>query len=438
MAKNIPSVVAKAQVKAKKRKAVDFDLLVQRDIKALLEKQGTQGTQAFYLRVCCNIYISLRLGDPSQHVTEDLNSLRDPPPSEKTSSAIEFQHISPQDVYEDQKMIAPDPITNSLPSKDMSVSAEPQGTSPPVCEDQQMVDPDQITGPPFQDFAAAEFQGTSLSGCVDQKMAGPDQMTEPFPSQDTSAAVEPRRTSPTFEDQIMAAPDQFAEHLLSQDTSAAVDPQGTLATSEDQTMVIPDQIAESLLSQDASPATELQGTSLEVVAGDREMTHPNSVRGPSILQQPNEPQDYSSQILTQDQEVGAGDTTAPSLPSLDAGIATKPQNSSCQPITETEEQVKQDMAAGDSASPPSQNPSSAIETQGSAAMSISEGNVTGSLQSSPQSPNPLVSSNHVGNVSSPVQGVRPLTTSPASSDNLVIGSPRSPMPGEISCSVLLV
>lgn len=44
---NIP-VAAKAQVKAKKRKAVNLDLLVQRDIKALLAKEGNQGTQAFY------------------------------------------------------------------------------------------------------------------------------------------------------------------------------------------------------------------------------------------------------------------------------------------------------------------------------------------------------------------------------------------------------
>lgn len=54
-APNIFPVVAKAQVKAKKRKAIDFDLLVQRDIKALLEKQGTQGTQAFYVYVGCKI-----------------------------------------------------------------------------------------------------------------------------------------------------------------------------------------------------------------------------------------------------------------------------------------------------------------------------------------------------------------------------------------------
>lgn len=49
IASNILPVVAKAQAKAKKRKAVDFDLLVQRDIKALLEKQGNQGTQDFYI-----------------------------------------------------------------------------------------------------------------------------------------------------------------------------------------------------------------------------------------------------------------------------------------------------------------------------------------------------------------------------------------------------
>jgi hypothetical protein len=439
-ASNILPVVAKAQVKAKKRKAVDFDLLVQRDIKALLEKQGTQGTQDFYTHVGCKINISLHLGDPSQHVTEDFNSLRDPPPSEKTSSAIEFQHISPQDAYEDHKMAAPDPITKSLPCKDMSASAEPQGTSPPVCEDQQMADPDQITEPlPVQHFAAAEPQGTSLPGCEDQKMAGPDQITEPLPFQDTSAAVEPQGTLPTSEDQIMAAPHQIAEYLLAQDTGAAVEPQGTLGASEDQIMAAPDQIAEPLLSQDMSPATEPQGTSSQVVAEDREMTHPDSVRGPSILQQPNEPQDYISQNFTQDQEIEAGDTVEASLPPLDARIATKPQNSPWPPITEEKE--KQDMAAGDSGdsvSLPSQKPSSAIETQGSAAMSVSKENVTGSLQSYPQNLNPLVSSNHVGNISSHIQDVRPLTTPPASADNLVIRSPRSTMPGEISCSVLHV
>ena len=427
-APNILPVVAKAQVKVKKRKAVDFDLLVQQDIKALLEKQGTQGTQAFYTHVGCKINISLHLGDPSQHVTEDLtitlNSLRDHPPSEKTSSIIEFQHISPQDACEYQKMVAPDPITKSLACKDMSASAEPQGTSPPVCGDQQMADPDQITEPlPVQDFAAPEPHGTSPPACEDQKMAAPDQIAEHLLSQDTSAAVEPQGTLPTTEDQIMAAPDQIVEHLLSQDTSAAVEPQGTLPTSEDQIMAAPDQIAEPLLSQDTSPATEPQGTSSQVVAEN------------SIFQQPNEPQDYSSQTITQEQEIEAGDTVEASLPSLDAGVATKPQNSSWQPITE--EQEKQEMAAGDSgdsASLPSQKPSSAIETQGSAAMSIREENVTGSLQSSPQNLNPLVSSNHVGNISSPVQDVRPLTP-PASADNQVIRSPRSTMPGEISCSV---
>jgi hypothetical protein len=50
---NIHPVVVKAQAKAKKRKAVDFELLVQRDIKALLEKQSTQGTQAFYMHIGC-------------------------------------------------------------------------------------------------------------------------------------------------------------------------------------------------------------------------------------------------------------------------------------------------------------------------------------------------------------------------------------------------
>ena len=384
-----------------------------------------------YSHVDCKLNISLHLGDPSQHVTEDLNSLRDPPPSGKTNSVVDFQHISPQDACEDQKMAAPDPITNPLPSQDISASAEPQGISPPVSEDQKMADPDQITEPlPVQDFAAAEPQGTSPPSYEDQKMAGPDQITEP-PSQDTSAAVKPQGTSPTSEDQIMAAPYKIAEPLLSQDTSAVVELQGTLPTSEDQIMAAPDQIADPLLFQNTSPATEPQGTSSQVVAEDREMTPPDSVKGPSIFQQPNEPQDYSSQTITQDQEIEAGDTAEASLPTLDAGIATKPQNPSWQPITE--EQEKQEMTAGDSgysASLPSRKRSSVIETQGSAAMLISEENVTGSLQSFPQNLNPLVSSNHVGDISSPVQDVRPLTP-PASADNLVIRSPRSTMPGEI-------
>ena len=404
-APNILPVVASAQVKAKKRKAVDFDLLVQRDIKALLEKQGTQGTQAFYTHVGCKINIYLHLGDSSQHVTEDLmvtlNSLKDLPPSEKTSSVIEFQHISAQDACEDQNMAAPDPFTDSLPCQDMSASAEPQGTSSPVCEDQKMADLDQITELlPSQDFAAAEPQGTSPPGCEDQKMAGFDQITEPLPSQDASAAFEPQGTSPSSEDQIMVAPDQ---------------------------------IVEPLLSQDMSPAASPQGTSSQIVAENREMTPPDSVRGSSI---PNEPQDYSSQTIIQDQEMKAVDITEASLPSLDASVATEPQNSSWQPITE--EQGKQETAAGDSgdsASLPSQKTISAIETKESAATSISDENVTGSLRSSPQgkarNSNPLVSSNHVGNIPSPVQDVRPLTPS-ASADNLVKGSPRSTIPGETS------
>jgi hypothetical protein len=399
-----------------------------------LEKQGAQGTQAFYTHVGCKLNIYLHLGDSSQHVAEDsmvtLNSLRDPPPSEKTTSVIEFQHISTQDAYEDQKMTAPDSITDSLPCKDMSASAEPQGTSPPVCEDQEMADPDQITEP--QDFVPAELQRTSPPGCEDQKMAGPGQIAEPLPSQDTSAVVEPQGTSRTSEDQIMAAPDQIAEHLLSQDTSAAVEFQGTLPTSEDQIMATPDQIAEPLLSEDTSPVTEPQGTSLQVVAEDREMTPPDSVRGPLILQHPNERQDYSSQTITQDQEIEAGDTAEASLPSLDAGVAMKPQNSSWQPITEEQETEEMAGDSGDSTSLPSQKPSSAIEIQGSAATPISEENATGSLPSPLENLNPLVSSNHVGNISSPVQDVRPLTP-PASADNLVIRSPRCTMPGEISC-----
>ena len=371
--------------------------------------------------------------DPSQHVTEDLSSLRDPPPSEKTSSVIEFQHNSPQDALEDHKITAPDSFTNSLPLMNMSASADPQGDSQPVCEDQLMADPDQITESLLvQDFAAAKLQGSF--GCEDQKMVGPDQIAEPLPFQDNSAAVEPQGTSPTSEDQIMAAPDQIAEYLMSQDTSAAVEPQGTLASSEDQIMAAPDQIGEPLLSQDTSPATEPQGASSQVVAEDREKTNPDSVGGFSILQQPHEPQDYSSQNFPQDQEIEAGDTALASLPSLDADIATKPQNSW---QTITEEQEKQDMATGDSGDSASlpQKPSSAIETQRSAAMSTSGDDVTGSLQ---QNINPLVSSDHVGDIFSPVHDVRPLTTPPASADNLVIRSPCSTMPGEISCSVLHV
>ena len=77
---------------------------------------------------------------------------------------------------------------------------------------------------------------------------------------------------------------------MSQDTNAAIEPQITLATSEDQIMAAPDQIGEPLLSQDTSPTIESQGTSSQVVAEDREMTYPDSVGGPSIFQQPNEPQ----------------------------------------------------------------------------------------------------------------------------------------------------
>jgi hypothetical protein len=361
----------------------------------------------------------LHLGDPLQHVTED-KSLRNPPPSERTNSTIEFQHISPQDAYEDHKMAAHDLITNSLPCKEISASFESHGTSPLVCEDQQM------------DFAAAEPQGTSLPGCEGQKMVDPGQITEPLPSQDTIAAVEPQGTSPTSEDQIMAAPDQIAEYLFFQD------PQGTLATSEDQIMAAPDQITELLLSQDTSPSTEPQGTSPQVVAEGREIIHPHSVRGPSILQQPNDPQDCSSQNFTQDQEIKASDTTEVSLPFLDACVATKPRNSPWKPTTD--EQEKQGMAAGDSedsASLPSQKLSSAIDTHGSAAMSISKDDVTSSLQSSPQILNPLVSSNHVENSPSPDQDVRPLITPPASADSLVIGSPRSTMTGEILRAVFV-
>ena len=440
-APNILPVVEKNHVKAKKRKAVDFDLLVQRDIKALLEKQGAQGaqgTQVFYTHVGCKINIYLHLGDPPQHVTEDsmvtLNSLRDPPPSEKTSSVIELQHVPAQDAYEDQKMTAPDSITDSLPCNDMSTSVELQGTSLPVCEDQEMADPNQVTEPlSVQDFVPAQLQRTSPTGCEDQKMASPDQIAEPLPSRDTSAAVEPQGTSPTSEDQIMAAPGQIAEHLLSQDISAADEPQGTLPSSEDQIMATPDQIVEPFLSDDTSPVSEPQGTSSQVVAEDREMTPSDSVRGPSILQQPNESQDYSPRTITQDQEIEASDAAEASLPSLDVGVATKPQNSFWQPITE--EQKTEEIAApdsGDSTSVSSQKPSSAIEIKGSAAMLISEENVTGSLQSPLENLNPLVSSNHVGNISSPVQDVRPLTP-PASADNLVIRSPRCTMPGEISC-----
>ena len=397
------------------------------------------------LSICCKIDIYLHLGDSSQHATQEstlcLNLLGDLPLSEKTSSIVEFQDISAQDACENGKFVAPDPLTDSLPFQYMSAAAAPQGTSSPTHEDQK-TDLDQITEPlPCQNLSAAEPQEPSSSICEDQKMTAPDQVTKSLPSQDlttepsspvcedpkmagpdqimeslsfrdTSPAAEPQET----EDQIMSAPDQITKLLPSQDTSTTAEPRGTSSPAcEDRIMADPDQIMEPLPSHDTNVVSEAQVTS-QVVAEDREL---GSVKEPSTLQ----PQVYSSQTVTQNQEMEAGDTVEASRPSLATYTAIQPESSSWHP---SKEQKKQEMAAGDSASLPCQKRSSSIEIQGSSVMSISEESVAASLQSSDITL--LASSVHVGNISSPVQDVRALTQ-PASVD----------MPGEIlniiSCCV---
>jgi len=263
-------------------------------------------------------------------------------------------------------------------------------------------------------------------------------MTESLPSQDTSAATQTQGTSPpACEDLKMAAPDQFTESLPSQDTSAATEAQGTSPpVCEDQTMSAPDQITQPLLSQGTSAVAESQGTS-QAVTEDREMAPPDSVRDVSALQKMIEPQGYALQSVTEDQEMEVTDTVDAPLPSEDAGVAAEPQGSFLQPATEEKE--RREIAAGDSEdSGPSQNTSAAIETQETSTMLISKESVTTPLQPSPQSKarniTPPVPSDHLGNLFSPVQEVRPLIPL-ASADNLVKGSPRSPILGEISCSL---
>jgi len=137
------------------------------------------------------------------------------------------------------------------------------------------------------------------------------------------------------------------------------------------------------------------------------MIPPGLVGEPLNLQQPIEHRNYPSQSVTQDKEMETGDPIEEL--SLDAGVATEPL-----PLHKT---------------------SSSIGTQGSPATSINEESVTTSMQSSPQSKakniTPLVSGDHAENISSPVVDVRP-------ADNLVIGSPRSTMPGRFGQEMRIV
>lgn len=308
-----------------------------------------------------------------QHLTEDSivppNLPGDSLPFEKANSIAELQTISTQAAFENQKMAASDPFTNS--SQDMSASVEAQGTSPT---------------------------------CEDQIMALPDQVTEPLRSQHTDAAPEAQRTSSIYEDHIMTAPDQITDSLPYQNTSLAA---------------------------------VAQGTSSQAVAEDQEMAlSPDSVKEPPTVQKVIEPQDYSLELVTEDQEMEVIDITEAFLPSRGADESSKPRGSSLQSLTE--EQERQGMAIEDSADSAPLPSQKTMETQGSAMILISEENITASLQSSPQTkiriPTPLVSSDCVGNVSSPVQDLQPLTL-PTFRDNLINDSPCSTMPGEISHSV---
>ena len=294
----------------------------------------------------------------------------------------------------------------SLPSQDVGTAAEPHGALSPAQEDQEMAGLDQIMGPLQDSSAAAKPQGTSPP-CEDQIMAAPDQITKPLPCQDTSAAAEP-----------------------SHDTSASVRFRETSSPAcEDQIIAGPDQIIQPLPSQDRSAAAEVL-TSSQVVAEDPETTPPGLVMVPLSLQQPIESQVYSSQTVAQDREMEAGDTIEACLPSIDAVVATEFQSSTWHPIAQ--EQEKQKTAprdSEDSAPLPSPKTSSSTETQGST--SISKESATASPQSSPQTNlTSLVSSDHLGNISSLVPDIRPLASF-ASAENLVMGSPRSTM-SEIS------
>ena len=409
-----------------------------------------------------------------------LHSLAALPLSEKASSIVEFQDIFAQNAPEDEKMAAPVPITDfspsqhmtaaaegislpahgekmaghnqitePLPSHDLSVAAEPRRPSSPICEDGKIAFPDQImeplasrdvgaeprlpvcddqkiTGPDriTEPLPSQDLSVTQSPVCEDQEMAGPDQITEPLLSQDTSAAAEPQGTSPTCEDRIMFAPDRIRKPLPSQDTSSAVKPRRTsfackdrIIAERDQIKALPlqdvsaplgggqimadrDQIMEPLSSHDTTAAAETLVTSSQIVTENRETIPPGLVEEPLNLQQFIEHRNYPLQSVTQDKEMETGDPIED--PSLDAGVATEPL-----PLHKT---------------------SSSIGTQGLAATSINEESVTTSMQSSPQSEakniTPLVSGDHVEKISSPVVGFRP-------ANNLVVGSPRNTMPGEI-------
>ncbi|KAF8803612.1 hypothetical protein BYT27DRAFT_7195459 [Phlegmacium glaucopus] len=281
-APNILPFPANAQVKAKKRKAVDFGLLVQRDIKALLEKQGNQGHS-------------------SQHVTEDhpmvsSNSLEDPLPSAKPSPVVEY--ISVQPICDDQKMATSDQMTQSLPSQDTSAATQAQGNSPPVCEDQRM---------------------TAL-----------DHMTESLPSQDTSPVTETQEVHPPV---CVAAPDQITQPLQSQDTSEVAESQGTSqAVTEDREMVPPDPIGESSTLQ---KAIELKNYASQSVTEDQEMEDAGTADAPPLSSEDadaaTEPQGSSLQPVTEEQErqkIAAGDSEDPGpLPSQNTSAAIETQES---------------------------------------------------------------------------------------------------------------
>ena len=359
-----------------------------------------------------------------------LNSLGDPIPSEN-----KFQDISAQVTCEEE-MATPDQIAEPLPSRDTATSAaaEVQGISSSAREDQIVTAPDQIMEPlPFQDTSPApEAQGISSSASEDQIMATSDQIIEPPPLQNTSTALEAQGISLSApKDQIMAASDRIIEPLLLQDTSATIESQGSFsqAITEDQNLVP----ANSIRQPSTQKVIELQDCSSQPVTEDRKMAPPDPVSEPSTIQKAIESQVYSSQTITEDQEMEAGDTVENSLPSKGAVVATESQKSPRQLVTD--EQERQEMGTRDSRDSvplPPQKPSAVIEAQVSVAMLIREESITASLQSSPQSktrnPTPLVSSDYVGNISSPVQDLRPLNQ-----DSPVQSPPCSTMPGEISC-----
>ena len=108
----------KAQIKAKKRKPINFDLLVQQDIKVFLEKQGNQGTVA--------------QGTSSQVATGDqemalrvLIQLKEP----STLQVIESQGYSLKVVTEDQEMEVIDTTEAFLPPQGADESTNPRSSS---------------------------------------------------------------------------------------------------------------------------------------------------------------------------------------------------------------------------------------------------------------------------------------------------------------------